>query len=64
MDERLGFMIVLCYWKLLEAYVMKKLRLDGGFDGFCILKNERKNDETLIDFLILSSCAPLCYSLT
>jgi hypothetical protein len=59
MGERLGFMIVLCYWKLLEAYVMKKLRLDGGFDGFCILKKERKIDEFLSDFdLIFLAAAP------
>jgi hypothetical protein len=22
------------YWKCIEAYLMKKLRFDGGFDGF------------------------------
>jgi hypothetical protein len=34
MGESLCFMIVLCYWKLLEAYLMKKLKFEGGFDGF------------------------------
>jgi hypothetical protein len=46
MEESLGFVVGSCYWKYLEAYVIKNLKFGGGFDGFCILKNERKNDET------------------
>jgi hypothetical protein len=38
-------MVGSCYWKCLQAYLIKKLKFEGGFDGFRILKNERKNDE-------------------
>ena len=39
--------------------MIKNLKFGGGFDGFCILKKERKIDEFLSDFdLIFLAAAP------
>jgi hypothetical protein len=43
MEGSLCFMVVLCYWKLLEAYLIKNLKFERGFKGFRMLRKERKS---------------------